>query len=397
MHRLHPQVLHYAWGSHDVIAKLTGRPGPTTEPEAELWMGAHEKAPSGIDVDGQRTTLDELVESDPAAMLGDSCSAAFERRLPFLLKVLAPSRPLSIQCHPDAEQALNAPEGTYTDGWPKPEALIAVTEFEIFAGTRPFDEVRTMAERLNIADLTRRVESAATAGCPTRGLLSELLLLADEERIALVRKVVEGCRNLSDEECDGPAGVVARVSHLFPDDIGLVVLLLMRHRVLEPGSYVFVPAGVLHAYSGGTAVEILANSDNIVRAGLTPKKINISELLRIVDVDKTMGPAQPSVTGRARTYPTDAPHFQLHTISPGTEPQNVPGDGIPRIMLALHDSVTLETAVETLKLAGGESCFVPASEGPVTASGRGELFIATTGPRSHLDPAPTRRSSTHPR
>lgn len=386
MHRLAPRVMHYAWGSREVIAGLTGREGPTQEPEAELWMGAHEQAPSGVQVEGRQTTLDQWITTDPAALLGDSCVEAFGGRLPFLLKILAPSRPLSIQCHPDAAQACDAAPGTYVDGSPKPEAWLAVTEFEIFAGLRPFEQMEALATDLGAGDLVSRVRAAADDGRPMYRLLSNLLRLEGEERVSLVRNVVAACCARAHAGGDGSVSVVARASELFADDIGLVVLLLMQHRVLEPGSYVYVPAGVLHAPVGGTTVEILANSDNVVRAGLTPKPINIEELLRIVDVDKTMEPARPLVSGRASTYPTDAAHFQLHTVEPGDDEHLVPGDGSPRILLALHGPVTLQSTEETLGLAAGESCFVPAFDGPIRVSGPGELYVATTGP-SALHPS----------
>ncbi len=382
MHRLAPAVMHYAWGSHDVIARLTGREAPTTEPEAELWMGAHEHAPSAVVVDGRRVTLDRLLAGHPE-MLGETCRASFGGRLPFLLKILAPRQPLSIQCHPDATQAIDAAAGTYGDRWPKPEAIVAVTEFEILAGMRPYAQLRRLVDRLAVPELVTRVAGVEGASDPMRRLLTDLLSMEDAARVALVRDVVEGCVRVSETCDDGAARVVARFAHLYPDDIGLVVVLLMRHRVLAPGSYIFVPAGALHAYVGGTAVEILANSDNVVRAGLTAKPINIAELLRIVDVDKVMAPAEPTVAGRVRSYPSDTPHFRLQTVEPapgqGPSPAPLPGTRCPRIVLALHDTITVSTPTEVMELPCGASCFIGAGEGGVRIDGPGRAFVATTG------------------
>lgn len=395
MYRLTPEVMHFAWGSHETIAALTRRPAPTAEPEAELWMGAHEHAPSGVLVDGERTTLDRLVEDRPE-LLGPACVEAFEGRLPFLLKILAPQQPLSIQCHPDARQALDAPPGIYADRWPKPEAWLAVSTFEFFAGMRSFEQMRSLASALGAPGLGREVEAVRTADRPMHALLANLLHLEGDARIEVVRDVVAACRDHAGECGDDAAAVVARFADRYPDDIGLVVLLLMRHRIIEPGSYVFVPAGVMHTPISGAVVEILANSDNVVRAGLTPKAINIEELLRIVDVDRAMKPAEPTVEGGVRSYPTGASHFQLHSIPPsGDGPSSpadgadrsqardarrvaVPRDGCPRILLALHGPVTLHRGAETLTLEPGESCFVGADEGMVEAEGPGELFVATT-------------------
>ncbi len=379
MYRLTPEVMHYAWGSHETLATLTGREAPTAAPEAELWMGAHEHAPSGVEVDGRQTTLDRLVAERPE-LLGGSRARAFDGRLPFLLKILAPQQPLSIQCHPDARQALSADPGTYADRWPKPEAWLAVTTFEFFAGMRTIEQMRSLASDLGAPGLIRSVEAVGAAARPMHALLSDLLHLEPDARVALVREVVAACRGA--RACgDGAAAVIARFADHYPDDIGLVVLLLMRHRIIEPGSYVFVPAGILHTPVSGAVVEILANSDNVVRAGLTPKEINIEELLRIVDPDRVMRPADPDVCGSVRTYPTGVPYFRLHTVHPGHDGGRhvaVPGSKSPRILLALHGPVTIYGSSGALLLASGESCFIGADEGRIEADGAGQLFVATT-------------------
>jgi mannose-6-phosphate isomerase len=372
--KLRPQVKTYVWGSRTVLAELTGRPSPTDMPEAELWMGAHEAAPSGIG----DTTLDQLVAEDPNSLLGQQVSAHFGGRLPFLLKVLAPQTALSIQVHPDAEQALAAPSGTYTDGWPKPEALVAVTSFEIFAGLRRYDDIRRLVVALDIPDLAEMLDAVAEAADPVATLLANILRVDAEHTPALVDAILSACSaRLSGPDAEA-FDAVLRVAEQFPGDIGLVVLLLMSHRVLDPGDYVFVPAGVLHAYVRGTCVEVLANSDNIVRAGLTAKPLNIEELLRIVDVDREMVPQRPT-SGRINSFPVEVPHFQLHVVEPGDLPSPLPGDGRPRIALALHGSAELRCGATKLALAPGESCFLGAAEGPATVRGRGTVYLVTSG------------------
>ncbi|WP_433997011.1 hypothetical protein [Barrientosiimonas endolithica] len=175
---------------------------------------------------------------------------------------------LSIQAHPSVEEAASAPAGTYGDGWAKPEAWYALTDFEVFAGLRPFDDTRALAELLDVEALTGHVAAATEAPEPARALLATLLHLSSDEQAELADAVVEACRPLAPAE---PAlDAVVRIAEQHPRDIGLVVLLVMRHVVLRPGDYAFVDAGVLHAGVRGVVVEILANSDNVVRAGLTP-------------------------------------------------------------------------------------------------------------------------------
>ena len=169
---------------------------------------------------------------------------------------------------------------------------------------------------------------------------------------------------------------------MHPDDIGLVVLLLMHHRVLAPGDYVDVAAGVLHSYVRGLGIEVLANSDNVVRAGLTAKAVNVPELLRIVD------PRATGVPGRARqvapgveVHPSASDRFVLHRVRPGRE---LPATGGPRIVFCLRGRVSLTSATGTVVLDDVESVFVPAWEGAVRVDGVGEVYVVSV---PGLDPA----------
>ncbi|WP_188838661.1 mannose-6-phosphate isomerase, class I [Flexivirga endophytica] len=372
--KLRPQIKMSAWGSRTVLAELTGRPSPAEQPEAELWMGAHEAAPAGI----RGTTLDALVARDPVAALGPRVAEHFGGRFPFLLKILAPQTVLSIQVHPDAEQALDAAPGTYVDRWPKPESLVAVTDFEIFAGVRAYADVRRVVESLAVPELSRMVDDVAGSRAPVTDLLVNLLRAPASEQDVLVRGVVSACGSGLSGPDAAAFDAVLRAAEQFPGDIGAVVLLLMVHRVLEPGDYIFVPAGVLHAYVRGTCVELLANSDNIVRAGLTPKPLNIDELLRIVNTDREMVPERPT-PGRVHSFPVDVPHFQLHVVEPGEGAIQLPGTDRPRIALALHHPVTITCGDTRLELAAGESCFLGAGECAATVSGDGTVYLATSG------------------
>src|SRR3984957_2003290 len=167
MDLLEPVTQPYAWGSHTAIAELQGRPAPTAGPEAELWMGAHPSAPSGVSRDGVRTTLDAVIAADPAGELGAGCAARFGGRLPFLLKVLGVAQALSIQVHPSRRQAEagyqaenergRAPgdkSRNYVDDWPKPEILCALAPFEVLAGMRTAADAAALLRALEVTELT---------------------------------------------------------------------------------------------------------------------------------------------------------------------------------------------------------------------------------------------------
>lgn len=372
MFRLIPRIQHYDWGSYDALPRLTGR-APGDQPEAELWLGAHESAPSGVPADDGDTDLGVLYEANPEALVGADAVRLFNGRFPFLLKVLAPTKSLSIQCHPSREQALDAPPGTYGDNWPKPEAFVAITAFEAFAGMREDDEIVALLSGLDVPELSAILEWSSGQDEPAVALLEALLTLDLPVRNALVRSVLGA---IADRDDDPSFAAVRRVAEDFPGDIGLVVLLTMRYLTASPGDYVFVPAGCLHAYQQGVAVEIMANSDNVIRAGLTPKAIDIPELLRIVRPG-----SQPTRRGephsRVRDYGTDTEYFHLYAVGPGPEATQVPGAG-PRIVLSLQGSSTVRSGETSFDLGSGDAAFLTPGE-DVTVEGDGTLFVATTG------------------
>lgn len=382
----------YAWGSHTIIATLQGRPVPTSEPEAEMWMGAHPAAPSGLVRDGARTDLERVVAADPAGELGAGCAERFEGRLPFLLKILAVEKALSIQVHPDRETAragflAEAGRGggpaTYVDDWPKPEVLCALTEFEALAGFRDPLEAADLLERLRPRGLGAVVASLrlGDAEAPLRALRAVLECPA-EARDDVVASVLAGCERLAAE--GGPDAAAARaylrVGADHPGDIGLVAALLLRYRVLAPGEAIFLEAGGLHAYLRGTGVEILANSDNVLRAGLTGKHVDVEELLRITDPRVRVPDVRPE-TGAdgVATYAAPVPEFRLHRVRREDGSVALPGRG-PRIVLSVGSAARLVGADgSTLDLDRSGSCFVPARETGVRVEGPADLFVACPG------------------
>ena len=387
----------YAWGSHTAIAELQGRPAPTAQPEAELWMGAHPSAPSGVDQPGGRTTLDVVIAADPAGELGADVAARFGGRLPFLLKVLAAEHALSIQVHPSraqaeagyrAENERGLPRGdksrNYADDWPKPEILCALTPFEILAGLRSTADAAALLRALDVpalgplaAGLSRTADPAALADA-----LAAVLTWPVAGRADLVGAVTAACQRVAARGGEYAAACAAtvRIAGDHPGDLGVVASLLLRHAVLEPGTAVFMPAGGLHAYLRGTGVELLANSDNVVRAGLTGKHLDVPELLKLLNPAVAVPVIEPRPAGAGIwCYDTPAPEFRLYRAVLGGAVETLPGTGGPRIVLCTEGAAVLRSGPDTLPLAHGQSCFLSAADEPVRAAGPAVLFIAACG------------------
>jgi mannose-6-phosphate isomerase len=418
---LRPVVRPYPWGSRHAIAELVGRPAPAPGPEAELWMGAHPSAPSGVARDARRRALDAVIAADPDRELGPGCVARFGPRLPFLLKVLAAEQALSIQVHPSRAQAQagfraeNArglapddPARNYTDDWPKPELLYALTPFEVLAGLRtPADaagllralavgplaplavqleaaaqETAPLPAELAAAELEAAPLAAAASGEVIAGVLGTILSWPAAARSALVADVVAACARLATAggPYSGAAAAAVRIAADHPGDLGVVASLLLRHAVLEPGQAMFMPAGGLHAYLKGTGIELLANSDNVVRAGLTGKHLDVPELLALLDPSVDVPVLSPrGLADGIAWFDTPAPEFRLYLVDLVGNTVSLPGEG-PRIVLCTEGSAVLrsESGGKT-EIGRGGSCFLAAADGPVSGAGIGHLFLASPG------------------
>jgi mannose-6-phosphate isomerase len=394
---LDPMVQPYAWGSRTAIAELQGRQAPTAGPEAELWMGAHPSAPSGLDRGGVRTTLDAVVAADPAGELGAECAKRFGGRLPFLLKVLAAENALSIQVHPSRAQAeAGFREETargllpgdkarnYVDDWPKPEILCALTPFEVLAGMRTAADAAGLLRELGVAELEPVTADLAAAPVPEAltAALGRVLNWPAEGRAALVAAVVAACERLAATDSGYAAAcrAIVRLGAEHPGDLGVVAALLLRHAVLRPTEAVFLPAGGLHSYLHGIGVELLANSDNVVRAGLTGKHIDVPELLKLTDPTAPVPVIEPRLLGdRVFVYDSPAPEFRLYLAELSSATIALPGGG-PRLVLCAEGIATLRSAAGSeLTLRRGESCFLSAADHTPTASGPAVIFLAGSG------------------
>ncbi|MGH8959626.1 MAG: mannose-6-phosphate isomerase, class I [Jatrophihabitantaceae bacterium] len=406
-------VRDYAWGSTSAIQQLLGRE-PDGRPAAELWFGAHADDPASVPSLG--TTLDQLIEADPEGLLGPRVVAQFGPQLPFLLKVLAADKALSIQVHPTIEQAeagfaaedaagvpRDAPTRNYRDRNHKPELLCALTVFTALCGFRPPAETVRLIDELPAvvgealsdvrADLDATNESVALRAAFTR-----LLTLPTDDRAALVDRVVSGCRGILTRYpplaawADGPVGA-ARVVDLcardFPGDVGAVLSLLLNPVVLQPGEAIYLGAGNLHAYLRGMGVEIMASSDNVLRCGLTAKHVDVAELLTITDFTPLPEPRWPDSrrAGFGVDFEVPVPDFHLHSADldayrkPGCDAGSCAAGtaGQPYLVLCASGAVSVEAEGTVVTLTPGHAAFVPAREVAFTLRGTGQTFLATVG------------------
>ncbi len=397
MFRLHNPIQRYAWGSRSAIADLLGAPSPAPTPEAELWLGAHPSAPSRVAVpDGERSLL-EVIEEDPEEHLGPDVNRQFGPRLPFLLKVLAAAAPLSLQAHPNAEQARagydaeeargvprDDPRRNYRDPRHKPELLCALGRFEALCGFRPVRPTLRLLDELEVSALRPQVDQlrAQPTADGLRDLFAFLLQAPPGLRRALVEGTLRGCARLAAGrgEFASHCAWALRLGNDYPDDIGILGSLLLNLLVLRPGEAVYLPAGNLHCYLEGTGVEIMANSDNVLRGGLTPKHVDRDELLRVVDFTPTVvTPLAAESLGQSEyVYVTQSAEFRLSRI----ELESVwcgQTEG-PEILLCTSGTASLTGAThQPGPLRRGDSVFVSARQGHYSLAGDAVLFRATVG------------------
>ncbi|MFE6678336.1 mannose-6-phosphate isomerase, class I [Streptomyces sp. NPDC057729] len=390
MDRLSNTVRPYAWGSTTAIPELLGI-APTGEPQAEMWMGAHPGAPSrltrmtGTGEAGHEQALTEVIAADPERELGRATVEKFGPRLPFLLKLLAAGAPLSLQVHPDLAQAargyedeerrsvpIDAPHRTYKDANHKPELICALTPFAGLCGFRRPTEAAEAMAALGIDSLKPYVDllGAHPEEAALREVLTAILSADPTDMAETVNRAAAAAERLG-----GAHAPYARIAHHFPGDPGVLAAMLLNYVELQPGEALFLGAGVPHAYLDGLGVEIMANSDNVLRCGLTPKHIDVPELLRIVRFEATdPGVLRPEASPSGEElYETPVDEFRLSRfdLSPGADPVELTR-GAPQILLCTAGA----PKAGTLGLTPGASVFVPSGE-KVEVSGTGTLFRAT--------------------
>lgn len=371
----------YAWGSTALIADLQGRPA-SGSPEAEVWFGDHPGSPARL---GDGTRLDVWL----GAQGGGSLS--------YLLKLLAAASPLSIQVHPSKERAeagfaaedaagvpRDAPERNYRDANHKPEIIVAVSErFEALAGLRDVAATRRMLDLLPQTPGVRELGRMLSGADATAALRDTLAWLLSGHAQAVVADVIAALDAVTDP--DGFAAELAavrRIATAYPGDPGVVVALLMNLVVLARGEALYAPAGVLHAYLDGLGVELMAASDNVLRGGLTPKHIDVDELLRVVDPRPSDPPriAPEAVADGIDVFRPDVPDFELWRVrvADGVA-RTLPLHG-PAIALAVSGALHVTGASgQAVDLTPGRAAFASADEAELTVTGTGDLFVALPG------------------
>jgi mannose-6-phosphate isomerase len=322
-------IQEYAWGSKTAIAGLLGKTPPGV-PQAELWMGAHPKSPSRVIWDGRVISLPQLIGQFPSEILGVGVAARFNNHLPFLFKVLAAGEPLSIQAHPDRKQAiggfarenrlgipLSSPDRNYRDDNHKPECICALTPFWALRGFRKIADMLLRLKRLCPFALEAELAALEKSGSEERlkRFFHALMTANSVKKRQIISEAVSNAQKLT-----GPDFCyewIIKLHATYPDDIGILSPALLNLVCLKPGEAMFLESGELHGYLSGLGMELMANSDNVLRGGLTPKHVDIEELLNVLNFterDITVLSPVPFEPCEGR-YETGAAEFSLSVLT----------------------------------------------------------------------------------
>ena len=387
-------VQKYAWGSTSALQELLGESNLAPEPAAELWMGAHPKAPSLVRYNGQWMSLADLIARQPQAILGSLVAKKFNHQLPYLFKVLAAAKPLSIQAHPGLEQArqgfeienkngipLNAANRNYKDANHKPECMCALSAFWALYGFRKISDILLLMGSICPVGLGNELGQLKTDS-DSGGLkvfFTKLMTMAAEQKKQVIDEVTHQIQQRREE--NSAYYWTARLAAEYPDDIGFLAPLYLNLIRLNPGQALFLPAGELHAYLEGTGIELMANSDNVLRGGLTSKHIDVTELLKVLNFK----PRRIEIlqakhkTAAEKFYATPAEEFKLSAISVAAgDDYRTSGTQSAEILLCIEGEGRLEddrshTGVHIKK---GDSAIISAATGSYSVKGEGAFYKA---------------------
>ena len=387
-------IQEYAWGSRTAISELLGQSVPADKPQAELWMGVHPKAPSQVLSDGLWRSLQEAIQESPEETLGQKVAARFSNKLPFLFKVLAAAKPLSIQAHPNKEQAeqgfarenelgipLDAPHRNYRDDNHKPEIISALTPFWALNGFRQVKEILRLLEEIKNPSLKETL-SILQNHSKREGLkrfFDHLMTMEAEEQRQIVEEAVAFSEGRVGEE---PVWTwIVKLNEEYPGDMGVLSPAFLNLIQLEPQEAMYLPAGELHAYLEGVGIELMANSDNVLRGGLTPKHIDVRELLDILNFSEVkLDILRPEkVASGEAVYRTETTEFDLSIIETRKEAPFKSGRKRSLEMMICTQgevNVTDLSDGETTLLTKGTSIIVPAAVEQYRIEGDGILYKA---------------------
>ena len=417
--KLENPVKNYEWGSPEWIPAFLGQKNISRIPWAELWLGVNPAGPSRVVGSG---LLSELIGRNPAAFLGKETAARFGT-LPFLFKVLAAAKPLSIQVHPNAKQAregferenregihLSASNRNYKDPNEKSEILCAMSPFAALCGFRKVEEIILLMEillvntesrkgglRSYIQDLVsalKQPQGVNPGKSPLKSFLSALFALESETLLGLgsFLKAIQPQLERDFPEYSDEWYLCTYLASLYPGDAGIIAPIYLNIMDLGPGEAIFIPAGTPHAYINGMGIELLSDSDNVLRGGLTPKHMDHAELMKILNFSEyrpeIMRPPESAATKfpTATSLPTEAKMPSLFNYPAGKFvlsvmrgfgarfPYTNPG---PSILLVTEGVAVASGGAETT-LKKGESAFIPAGKKAVF-SGTFTAYIASCG------------------
>ena len=360
-------VQRYAWGSPTLMARQFGWP-VTGEPMAELWVGDHPSLPSSVHMDGHWLPLPEVIGSDPLGWLGEAVVADYGPRLPMLLKILGIGEPLSLQAHPSTAQAeagfaredalgidRSAPHRSYRDDRAKPEMICALTAMEVLCGFRDLTESQELLRTVGGPLLSFAEQLRSSEDLP--GVVGSLLSLDRAGQYRVVAAITAARASLPWPV----AAVFGQLADRYPDDAGVAVALMLNAISLEPGDALYLPAGNLHAYLSGLGVEVMASSDNVLRGGLSPKHVDVPELVKtLVPVTgpwpmtvATEDPAHPGV----EFFGSPSPEVGLARIAVTGPAVNVPFSAGPTLLLTTEGTIRVESADTELSLGAGQAAY----------------------------------------
>ncbi len=390
LHKLNNVIQNYAWGSIDSMQQLFNYPNPKAQPQAELWMGAH---PNGCSTLADNSlSLADAIQQQPTAMLGKVTYEQFGE-LPYLFKVLAADKPLSIQVHPSKAKAklgfdrenqqnipLNAPNRNYKDPNHKPELVYALTEYHAMNGFRPLPEIIALFNEIRIDELSHEVSKLTQTpnADSLESLFSYLLRLEGAAKQNALNQLYTYFERTDLSEIATQALTYSKnFTQYYQDDVGLFAPLLLNIVVLQPGEAMFLYAETPHAYLKGTGLEIMANSDNVLRAGLTPKYIDIDELIANTCFDSQPSDKikmSPLLQGSIQHYPIPVADFNFDIINiEQVQSHNVDS---AEILFCLSGEVKLSSGSQALVLTKGESLFISFDSNTYQTQGHGQLARA---------------------
>ena len=388
-------IQEYAWGSYTAIPDLLGYDSPAGSPQAELWMGAHPKAPSLVKCNGRWISLLALIEQNPEDILGKKVAEKFNSRLPYLFKVLGAGKPLSIQAHPSRAQAikgferenrlgipLDAGNRNYKDDNHKPECICALTPFWALNGFRKIPEMLSLMEQAGPQGLEGEIKELRNKP-DSRGLkcfFQALMTMNRHRQKQIIDNSLKNARKLSQE--NQIFKWMINLQHEYEIDIGVFAPIFLNLICLEPGEAMFLPAGELHAYLDGLSIELMANSDNVLRGGLTPKHIDVPELLSVLNFKERKIHILPQkvINECEKAYHSTAEEFILSVIEVknGIRYTSRANRSV-EIVLCTDGKATI-TDIEKgsfIPLAGGSSVIVPASVNVYRIDGKATFYKAS--------------------